>query len=232
MNQFNNKLSVYIPRITPEWANTDSISHVFQLYEIAIVDRVDLVVQKDDYGEIYYQGFIHFKEWYDTPATRHLQERILDTSRQARVVYNDPSYWIVLKNNNPMTEIEVRMEKRIAELETNITNQTKAAIHHLGRIMELETKVSAMESRMNYWNDPALYQWNNAENRTTNTIQPLWCHPVNQQYEADPIWNTSLDEIENGMTMNDYVEQTNNTIYEDSLCDYYDSDSYDTQIIG
>lgn len=229
MNQFDNKLSIYIPRIAREWANTEDISRVFELYEIAIVDRVDLVVQKDMNGEVYYQGFVHFKEWYDTKATRHLQERILDQNRQARVVYNDPSYWIVLKNKNPMTEIEVRMEKRITELETNDMNQRKVAVYHLGRIMELETKILAMESQMNYWNDPTLCQWNNTD--TTNTIQPLWCHPVNQQNEAEPIWNTSVEDLETGMTMDDYVAQTLNTNYEDSVSDYYNNYDYSIQII-
>ena len=204
MNQFNNKLSVYIPHVSCEWANTNKITERFNLYEIGLVERVDLVLKPNTGSEPYYHAFVHFDMWHDTPATRNLQERIFDPNRQARLVYDDPKYWILLKNKNPMTEIEVRMEKRIEELESNSKQMKTVELGHLERIMNLETQVFGL---MNYWNDPELHKFRSCSDNsvTTNDIYPLWCHPTNQCGEDQPIWNTNLDDLETGMTMSDYA---------------------------
>ena len=231
MKQFNNKLSIFIPRVSSKWANSSKIIERFKLYDIGVVERVDLVMKNDINSEPYYHAFIHFYKWYDTPATRNLQDRINDPKRQAYFIHDDPNYWVLLKNKNPMSEIEVKMERRIDALETKYNNLKTVELRHLDRIMYLETKMIEMKTQMNYWTDPELYKWRTSADYSvsTNEIYPLWCHPVNETNEEQPIWNTNLESLENGMTMSDYVEQTakyQNNVYEENN-NYLDMNDYD-----
>ena len=63
----------------------------------------------------------------------------MNPEQVAKIVYDDPGYWIILKNKNPMTEIEVKLEKRIIELEKQNVNQNNIMLNYLNRIINLET---------------------------------------------------------------------------------------------
>ena len=232
-NMFNSKLSVYIPRITMEWAEQAKIAHVFHTNELGVVERVDLVQKQTPDGNMYCEAFVHM-DWFDTQSTRNIQERIMDLTREARLVHEDPNYWLLLQNINPMTATEVRLEKRIMELEQRSIQAMNIAINHLNRIMNVETQVN----NMNYWNDPALRAWNTNAEQNNNGIAPLWCHPVHEStptqmpsWYDNPVSNTSK-------TMETYAEDThdfhNSQFYdeeEDSVGDYYDYDPYDMEIL-
>ena len=110
MTTFNNKLSIFIPRVLSEWANEEIISNVFKKLDIGEVERIDFVEKTDKYNNTYYQAFIHFKEWSDTTISHNIQKKIFDPEQVSKIVYDDPKYWIILKNNNPMTENEVKQE--------------------------------------------------------------------------------------------------------------------------
>ena len=106
--------------MTPEWASEESIKDQFAYQNIGLVERVDLIHKTSaENGSEYYQAFVHFKEWFDTPATRNIQERIeaQDEEHPARLVVDDPWYWLLLRNSNPRSEAERRMEGRIRVLE-------------------------------------------------------------------------------------------------------------------
>ena len=120
MNTFNNQLSLYIPRVTPEWADLDRMAAKFLELEVGKVRRIDFVEKTSANGYQYYQAFVHFETWNDCQTTRHMQERIADPNRQCRLVYNDPWYWLLLKNNNPLSDTEYRLEQRIIDLEQRL----------------------------------------------------------------------------------------------------------------
>ena len=162
MTTFNNKLSIFIPRVLSKWANEDSISIIFKKLDIGEVERVDFVEKKNQYNKIYYHAFVHFKEWRDTEISHNIQEKIFDPEQVAKIVYHvehavsiqscydDPKYWILLKNNNPMTANEVKQEKRIIELEQQNMNQNKIMLNYLNRVTNLETQLHQMQTT--YWN--------------------------------------------------------------------------------
>lgn len=240
-NTFDNKLSVYIPRITSEWADEAMIAQVFHANELGVVERVDIV-----YKPAHNEAFVHMS-WFDCPSTRNIQERIKDPSRQARLVHDDPNYWLLLENKNPMTATEVRLEKRIMELEAKSNLQTKVEVSHLNRIMCLETQMSTLEHqvKMNYWNDPTLNAWTASASASANSeIAPLWCHPVNEPTPTPtPSW-CEEDVTSPPKTMESYTEDAQrfheeeswNYYYgeeegEENVCDYYDYDPYDMEIL-
>jgi hypothetical protein len=87
-------ISLFIPRV---FSNIDEerISNKFEEMNIGKVSRVDLVSQ---YGKNYNSVYIHFEYWNDNEDARSLQSSIQDPEKEARVVYDEPWFWIVLEN--------------------------------------------------------------------------------------------------------------------------------------
>lgn len=114
---FNSQLSIYIPRVFPNWRDTTKMMQVFETLQIGRIRRIDFVDKETDQGVKFSQAFIHFHEWYDNNHTRNLQKRIGDVDDMAKIVYDDPWFWMLFKNTNPLTEGELRLHERIAEME-------------------------------------------------------------------------------------------------------------------
>ena len=90
-------MSVYIPHIFTNF--TDKyIASVFENLGIGMVDHVDLVAKMDKHGKHYNAAYIHFKYWYSGPAAEDMYNRIKDETQQARIVHDDPWFWILLEN--------------------------------------------------------------------------------------------------------------------------------------
>jgi len=90
-------ISLYIPHVFPNISST-KIFDVFEDQRIGMVRNVDLIPKKDSNGKSYNAAYIHFYEWCDNIAARNFQERVLDKSKEARIVYDEPWHWIVLEN--------------------------------------------------------------------------------------------------------------------------------------
>jgi hypothetical protein len=60
-------------------------------------------------------AFVHFDKWYENICVSNLQERILGDEREGRIVYDDPKYWILKKNTNPITDNYVKQLEDIRE---------------------------------------------------------------------------------------------------------------------
>ena len=89
-------ISLYIPHV---FANItkNKIVETFEKLRIGSINRIDFLnkkSKKSNYNAVY----IHFSEWYDNSAARNFQERVLDPNMEARVVYDEPWFWIVLEN--------------------------------------------------------------------------------------------------------------------------------------
>jgi len=96
-SQVNQSLSVFLPFV---FCNISKkfIKRVFEAYEYGVVDRVDLITKRDQRGRKYHCAYVHFSYWFESDLVEHFQERIMDQKKEARVVYDDPWYWIVLEN--------------------------------------------------------------------------------------------------------------------------------------
>ena len=90
-------ISLYIPHVFPN-ISSGKIFDVFEDQRIGMVRNVDLIPKKDSNGKPYNAAYIHFYEWCDNIAARNFQERVLDKSKEARIVYDEPWHWIVLEN--------------------------------------------------------------------------------------------------------------------------------------
>ena len=90
-------ISLFIPHVYGNYTNS-MVSDVFDKMNIGLVKNVDFVSKMGSDGKPYNAAYIHFYEWHNTVVARNLQERVLNPNKEARVMYDDPWYWIVLEN--------------------------------------------------------------------------------------------------------------------------------------
>jgi hypothetical protein len=89
-------ISLYIPHIFANYTKED-VTKVFENL-LGKVKNIDFVLKLGkDYKE-YNAAYVHFEYWYDTTAARNFQTRVLDPNLEARLVYDEPWFWIVLEN--------------------------------------------------------------------------------------------------------------------------------------
>ena len=153
MNHINNKLSLFIPIVEKNVANENYFKFIFNNLNIGSVKRVDFIEKENNY-----QAFVHFYNWYQNMAVNNLHQRILENNGEGegRVVYDDPKYWILRKNNNPIpdnyaleiTNIKNLQEKNYQEM-SNTINQQESSIKQLNWWIKLhEANISYLTNEI------------------------------------------------------------------------------------
>ena len=101
-NSIDQTLSLMIPRVFPKWTDEQKIIDVFHQQQLGRVYKVSIIRQPDSKKRNYpiYQAFVYFSSWYENAIAYHFQQRILGEKAQARVVYDDPWYWVAFENTN------------------------------------------------------------------------------------------------------------------------------------
>ena len=119
--QFNitQQLSVYIPHINPAQATTEYIVDIFHRFNIGFISHIEFkhITNKDeDKDYSYYSAFIFMKYWYNNKMVERLQDKIMN-SDGARIVYDDPQYWILypIKNEPQPSEYLLKIEQKYSD---------------------------------------------------------------------------------------------------------------------
>ena len=117
LNQHLENMSIYIPHVFQNFTS-EYIGSVFEKLNIGVINHVDLVAKVDRQGKPYNAAYIHFKYWCSGPAAENMYYRIKDTSKEARIVHDDPWFWILLENTAKKYEPTARRPRiEIADLE-------------------------------------------------------------------------------------------------------------------
>jgi hypothetical protein len=90
-------ISLYIPHIFANYTK-DDVAEVFDHQNIGKVKNIDFVSKLGKDGKPYNAAYIHFKNWFDNVPAHNLQKRVLNPETEARIMYEDPWYWILLEN--------------------------------------------------------------------------------------------------------------------------------------
>lgn len=90
-------ISLYIPHIFANYSKED-VAKVFEDQKIGKVKNIDFISKLSQDGKAYNAAYIHFEHWYDNIAATNFQERVINLKKEARLMYEDPWYWIVLEN--------------------------------------------------------------------------------------------------------------------------------------
>ena len=92
-------ISLFIPQIFANYRKEDVVK-VFEDKQIVKVNHIDYI-KKFNKGTDYYAAYIHFEYWYENTEAVKLNKDVLDTQKEARIMYEEPWYWIVLENKTP-----------------------------------------------------------------------------------------------------------------------------------
>ena len=103
--------TVYIPRVHSNIEESD-IRGQFEYYKLANVLRVDWVFKYDNDGNLTFkQAFVHLV-WMHNETAFSLKSKI-ENGEQARLIYDDPKYWILLQARNPLPQSVVDDSRRL-----------------------------------------------------------------------------------------------------------------------
>lgn len=91
-------ISLYIPHVFDN-ITKNRIVETFEKLRIGSINRIDFISKRSPTGN-FNAVYIHFSQWYDNSASRNFQERVLNQNMEARIVYDEPWFWIVLENKN------------------------------------------------------------------------------------------------------------------------------------
>lgn len=115
-------MSVYIPHVFPNFTE-EYITSVFEDLRIGVVDHVDLVSKMDKQGKPYNAAYIHFKHWCSGAAAENMYYRIKDENKEARIVHDDPWFWILLENKAKKYDMTARKPRINIEPDLDITSE-------------------------------------------------------------------------------------------------------------
>jgi hypothetical protein len=90
-------MSLFIPHVYANFTSA-AVFNIIQDMGIGEVKNVDFVSKTGSDGKPYNAVYIHFYQWYDNIVAHNFQERVLNPSKEARIMYDEPWYWIVLEN--------------------------------------------------------------------------------------------------------------------------------------
>lgn len=102
-------ISLYIPRIFTN-ITKEQIMRIFDLLDIGWVNHIDIISKMTSDGKFYNSAYIHFDYWYSNISNQNMQEK-LNNNVECRVVYDDPWYWLVLKNSGVKKDYSVPRPK-------------------------------------------------------------------------------------------------------------------------
>lgn len=134
--------SVYIPRV---YGNipVEFISETFERLGLGVVDNIQKVNRPGNA----YMAFVYFKSWnIENPAAINLAKKVNDPNAQARIVYDDPWYWIILPNTSKSKTQENDDENQEFIEEFKLTTDEEIDLLNLmvedlqDRLMESERK--------------------------------------------------------------------------------------------
>ena len=115
--------SLFIPHVFANYTAAD-VAAVFEKLRIGRVSRVNLVPKTGKDRKIYNAAYIHFEFWFNNVAACNFQQRVFNPEKEARLVYDEPWYWVVLPYKN-----------------TQVSKKNVAAYDHITRDLPLQNNV-------------------------------------------------------------------------------------------
>jgi hypothetical protein len=132
------------------------VAKVFASLLLGEVHHVDFIPKTDKNGKSYNAAYIHFAFWYESDIACHFQERVLNPDKEARLVYDEPWFWIVLEN----TAVKAPKSE---EKETELVSADYATM--------LEAKLSAVEKRLEELEEDSWHRIAELEERVSDLEQ-------------------------------------------------------------
>lgn len=160
---FDQNMNIFIPHIFPNWANKNKIIKIFENLDIGIIDNIYFIKKNNKYNNTYYQAHIIFEQWIDSNQNRNIQEKIYKNNLSAKIVYDDPWYWILLKSNKSHNKLGFTPE---IKTNSNIYN------NFMHKIINIENFIKENRNLIQYNNNLINYN-NDLINHNSKDIENL-----------------------------------------------------------
>lgn len=137
--------SIYIPRV---YANisTEFVADTFERLNLGLVERVEVVPRPGD--KTTYMAFVYFTSWNtDNKSAVNIAIRInTPDGPQARIVYDDPWYWILLPNNSAKPSKD---KDTLTKHEAETENKVDKIIFDMIEDLQIRLNISEEKNRKN-----------------------------------------------------------------------------------
>ena len=233
--------SVCIPRIFHNIPNKKIVS-TFETLNMGKVKNMDIVWKTGRDGSSFKMAFIHFSEWnMCSSAARNFRDQVEDPRVDAKLVYDDPWYWLVLPNNST-TIINSYKSGTTYSIPTSL-NDVSEIINE--RITNLEDELNCVYEEL-YQREyiPVKYrsecEWN----------QDIETGSIDEAYMGN-MSPMTIDELDCSSEVPTYVDADDNTTYvsdadalhkspnyakvypeDDSLFTYSQQDTFEEELLS
>ena len=150
-NQVVQGLSLMIPRVFPQWVDEQTFIGIFERQKLGRVYKVSIIHMKSESRRSnipMYKAIVYFSVWYDNISAYNFQQRIFATGN-ARVIYDDPWYWVAVENkhqrlsNNDKRIMRVAYQNYVSEQNiirlTNNIRGIKTQLREVNRQLSINT---------------------------------------------------------------------------------------------
>ena len=98
---------LYIPRVNrSHMGHGEFVKRVFEHQGIAVLNSVEFF-EHDIPSAAFGFAIIKVQFWIPGIVSKHFQERLQDSSKETRIVFSDPSFWIVLPYSEKQKVIKI-----------------------------------------------------------------------------------------------------------------------------
>ena len=99
--------TLYIPRVNrSHMGHGEFVKRVFEHQGFAVLNTVEFF-EHDIPSSAFGFAIIKVQFWIPGIVSQHFQERLQDSSKETRIVFSDPSYWIVLPYSEKQKVIKI-----------------------------------------------------------------------------------------------------------------------------
>lgn len=131
--------SICIPHVYNNISDK-KIYDVFSKYKLGTVSSIDMKRRTGTDKHLYKTVFVHFSEWnVNSISAMNLRNMIDDPSREAKLVYDDPWYWVLLPNSN---------SSRASRFPSTMKNKKMSLEHCYSRITMLEHELNRLYKKI------------------------------------------------------------------------------------
>jgi hypothetical protein len=109
----------------------ERIAEVFDKLDLGIVDKIDFVRKQGPNGA-YNAVYVHLKYWLSTDASRRFRDKLFNSGSKgasagagAKLVYEDPWFWVVLPNTSQERSVKERSVKERSVKEQSVLPKPK-----------------------------------------------------------------------------------------------------------
>lgn len=187
--------TLYIPNIS-EYYSVSDIRNIFTKYAIAMVKDVDFVLKMNyDTFRVQRSAYIHIDYWFYSRVSANFIDR-LQTLNEARLVVNDPEYWIILPSTSKKHTMNGRKLK--IDLDSDSDLPPLVNIHVTDEFSAYEYEQSRLVCDYEIRNSA---DNNNIDSDIIDLEEPMSRYEYDVPFESDA--NSYMDTLDIGLRRDD-----------------------------